>query len=58
MNKKCVTLKAARIIAKLAMMFRPAQDITVEELLSKCSSYEELDFYYTVLCTRREQDDD
>ncbi len=51
MNKNSSTLKAARIIAKLTMMYRPAQDITIEELLGKITSSEELDFYYRILCT-------
>lgn len=39
------------------MMYRPAADITIEELLGKMKSQDELDFYYSVLCTsyRKEQ---
>ena len=56
-NKNAPTLKAARIIAKLAMIYRPAADITIEELLGKMKSQDELNFYYTILCTgyRKEQ---
>ena len=52
MKSSSNVLKAARIIAKLAMIYRPAADITIEELLSKIQSKEELDFYYTILCVR------
>ena len=40
------------------MIYRPAADITIEELLGKMKSQDELNFYYSVLCTsynRKEQ---
>lgn len=52
-SKRNCTLMAARIIAKLGNMFQPARELTIDELLSKVGSREELTFYYTMLCEVR-----
>lgn len=42
-------IKAARLIAVLARVHRPAVYLEVEDILSKCTS-QELDFYYRWCC--------
>lgn len=42
--------KAARILSKLASFHRPAVYLEVEDILCKCKSSAELDFYYFWLC--------
>lgn len=44
------TTKAARILGKLAQIHRPAVYLEIEDILSKCKSKAELDYYYFWLC--------
>ncbi|MBP5581805.1 MAG: hypothetical protein J6X85_08500 [Ruminococcus sp.] len=51
MRKTNCTLMAGHIISALGSLFQPAWEISVDELLSKIESREELEFYYKWLCT-------
>lgn len=50
-SKRNCTLMAGQIIAALGMMFPPAWEMSVDEVLSKISSRKELNYYYKWLCT-------
>ena len=52
MKSSSNVLKAARIIAKLTRIYRPAMFLSTDDILNKIQSKEELDFYYTILCVR------